>query len=293
MLITKKKYKLVVLIPVGPNTDLGFLSDTLESINFFCTTNTKVVLINDSQRELAFKGLSSEIDEIKNKKRLGKQSGLFYSLSRAILHIYKLYDFDVLLRLDDDGLITGHNPEQDAKIFFKKNPTVGMLGSYKFTFSGEKRDFSWAKMRIRIERNYFWILYNSIRNSKLTSYSKLISKAEQNGYEMGEHVLGGAYFMSSSLIEKLASLDLLQSSEFLGSKLEEDQIFGILTYVAGFKLGDFVTGELPMCLKWRGLPLSPEKIVRLGKKIVHSTRFYEKISENEIRTRFKHFRKAS
>jgi hypothetical protein len=73
----------------------------------------------------------------------------------------------------------------------------------------------------------------------------------------------------------------------LWSKLGEDHIFGLLIYSVGLRHGDLATGSLPMGLRWRGLPCSPQELINKKKKITHSTQFFEGMSERLIREYFR------
>jgi hypothetical protein len=55
----------------------------------------------------------------------------------------------------------------------------------------------------------------------------------------------------------------------------------------GMELSDFATGSYPMALRWRGLPCSPEELLARGKKVIHSTKFYKDMKEEDIRAFFR------
>lgn len=284
-----KKYTSVILIPVGPGTNTLFLVDTIESIKKYCS-HYKIILINDSQKKIDPIFSRFNCDEIITPRPMGKQSGLFFSLCMGIAYALKTYDFQVILRMDDDALICGNSPEKDAIKYFNLHQDIGILGSYKTTWNGEKRSFHPPKKEILIETSPVWKALNFFHHKKSGDILPIIKKAQRNGYQLGEHVLGGVYFMSRLLIEKLNEKQLLACKNFSGSRLEEDHIFGILTYVVGMKLGDFVTGEYPMCLKWRGMPTSPQQIYSMKKKVIHSTRFFENLDEQAVRAELKKLR---
>jgi glycosyltransferase involved in cell wall biosynthesis len=285
-----KNVKLVVIIPVGPTTHTPYLLDTIESVKHYCGRSHKIILINDSQREIKLDRKQLNIDVIDTKHSMGKQSGLYFSICLGIKHALMKYNFDVLLRMDDDAVITGKEPEKEAIAYFLKHPDIGMIGSYRMTWENKIRDFSPPRNEILIETSFLWAIIKRIKGLKSNDIRQAVESAKSHGYQLGEHVFGGTYFMSRKLIEKLDLGVLIPDHRFEGSRLEEDHIFSLLTKSVGMNLGDFVTGSYPMCLKWRGMPTSVDKIYLLGKKVIHSTRFYKSQTEQDVRKQLRRFR---
>ena len=81
---------------------------------------------------------------------------------------------------------------------------------------------------------------------------------------------------------------LLAIPALVTSHLGDDHMFGLLVRAAGFELGDFATGEYPIGIKFRGLPMSPGELVDAGKKIVHSLKDHGDRSQAELREEFRH-----
>ncbi len=76
-----------------------------------------------------------------------------------------------------------------------------------------------------------------------TLLQEIFQKSSQNGYEPGEHCMGGAYFMSKPCVAALYQHNLLSREEIVWSRLQEDHLFGLLIYAVGFRHGDFATGS--------------------------------------------------
>lgn len=286
-----KKYSVVVLIPVGPFVNLNFLRDTIESIETHFSKPFKLVLVDDSQRNISEYALGGAIDIIRTPHNMGKNSGLYFSLCLGLRHIISKYKFDVVLRLDEDAIIIGDDPGADAITYFNLNPNVGIIGSYNLAWDGFPRSFEWGKEIILKETSILGRILNILCIRKCGNYSGFLEKAIRNNYKLGEHVLGGAVFFSYKLINELNDKKFLPSKAFEGSKLQEDYIFGILTKAVGMELGDFVTGNYPMCIAWKGLPVHPRILLSMKKKITHSTKSYLNMSEQDIREIFSNARK--
>jgi len=278
-------------MPVGPTCKVDFVIDTIESIIHYTQSSRKIIIADDSNCDKGrhLKELYPDIDVVTTPQNYGKNAGLYLTLSLAFVYAIQHYMFEILLKLDTDALIIGETPEEDAYQFFLKDPTIGLIGSYELDTNGDLRDFSWTEHQLLAEKH--------IRNLIVPQKSKgvlllrrLFSRAIENGYLPGEHCLGGAYFLSYHCVAQLVRKELLYKTELKFSKLQEDHIFGLLTKSIGLGIGDFATGYLPMGLSWRGLPCSPQDLIKRRKKVIHSTRFWDSMDEDEIRSYFRRLR---
>lgn len=285
----KPKFSCVTVIPVGPNASMEFLNDTLAGVFTFGLRDGKVVLIDntregvnktaiDRHQEIAFLRCPSE----PGAKPL--YGGLYYNLSKAFRFILDHYDFEAVLRLDDDALLIGPGADRQAIAFFHQHPDVGCLGSYRFTCMGSERDFLPSQKTLRSETSIGGGLKNPRRRAYLRHVRQL---ARQNGYEDGEHCLGAVTFYSRLCIERFAGLGFLERRELLSSKLGEDHIFGMMVIAAGLKIEDFATEGRPLGLAWKGLPASPATLTRMGKAIVHSVKSFEDMDQSAVRAEFR------
>jgi glycosyltransferase involved in cell wall biosynthesis len=285
-----RQITLVVVIPVGPACEFDHISDTIESVRHYVTPSHVVIVLDDSGKGTgaAVKERFSETVVLTTPRNYGKEAGLYLNLSKGFAFAYENYFFDILLRLDTDALIIGPNPEQDAMDYFQQNPDVGIIGSYRTDCNGDPRDFSWPRNQLIRELGFRSLSKDPLKRLKGWLFLRTVfNKSKHNGYEAGEHCMGGAYFVSRECIGRLYKNHLLSRQEISWSKLQEDQIFGLFIYSVGMRHGDFATGSLPMGLRWRGLPCPPEILLARNKKITHSTRFFENLSEKAIRVYFR------
>jgi hypothetical protein len=195
------------------------------------------------------------------------------------------------VRLDTDALITGHDPELPALQLFENNPNVGLAGRIvrgKISLDdfGSVLDNSNQRGKLvqvgKMFTRYF--LRKPIVNWKIR---ELLFRALYNGYEIGEMVFGGAYFFSRIGLEKLRDNGLLPLTSVRKSDFEEDLFFSLLICSVGLTLGDLASGDLPFGCTWSRLPASPETLYQAQKKIIHSTRLWEDLKEEDIRKYFK------
>jgi hypothetical protein len=116
----------------------------------------------------------------------------------------------------------------------------------------------------------------------------LLRRAHKQGYKLGESIMGGAAVYRYEAVEALEKANLLGRTELAEIGVHEDHIFGLCLFATGFRLGEFGNrfDDLPMGVKWQGLPADPNELLALGKSIIHSTKAFEGTDESEIRRRF-------
>jgi hypothetical protein len=289
-----EKVKLVVLIPVGPAENLEYVRDTIESIVYFTTPSRRIIVSDNTGQNSCecLKFYFPDITVLRTPQNYRKAAELYLHWSLGLEFAIRKYDFEVLLGMDTDALVIGPNPEEDAMEFFRDNPEFGIIGSYRIDCNGEPRDFTWPRKQLTKETGFVSLLTKPWHRQGIMFLRKLIRQGKGNGYELGEHCMGGSYFASRECISRLQQHNLLSRKEIHWSKLEADHIFGLLMYSVGLKHGDFSTATLPMGLRWRGLPCSPKELIVKGKKVTHSTRFYGAMKEAEIRRFFREQRQT-
>jgi len=128
--------------------------------------------------------------------------------------------------------------------------------------------------------------------SSALKVAQLIRRARQHGYKLGESIMGGAAVYRYEALEALQRSNLLGNRELAGIGMHEDHIFGLCLFAIGYHLGEFGNkfDDLPMGVDWSGLPASPEELMELGKSIIHSTKKFQTMDEQTIRTKFRSVR---
>lgn len=289
-----KQYDLIIVIPVGPNCKAEYIIDTIKSVIYYTSCKFKIIISDDSQKQTGndIKKIFAYIDVITTTKVFGLQAGLYITLSNVYKFAINNYNFNLLLRLDTDALITGFEPQAEAVELFKKNPKIALAGLYRRgiwprdSFDNKINNF-YPRMRI-ISSAFGWrIIQRPVANFTMR---KIALKAFLNGYELGENIFGGAYFISKMFLIKLDEEGLLPNYKLKYVQLEEDHIFSMLVKYFDFDFGDLESGNLPFGCSWKGLPASPAELYNRGKKIIHSTRLWKDMKEPEIRQYFRNKR---
>lgn len=287
----KNSFDLIVVIPVGPNCKIEYITDTIESINYYCKCTFKIILSDDSQKGTGkiIQDKFPDVEVLKREKSFGLWGGLYVTLSIAFKHALDHYNFKALLRMDTDALITGINPQEETIKLFDENKKAGLTGFHRFgkftkDFMGTPINNSWARDQILANACSWRLIVNPIANYTLR---KIYFNATYNGYELGESIFGGAYFISPEFVKRLSDTGYLPNYRLRRVKLEEDHIFSLLARLLDYELVDLSMGTMPFGVAWKGLPASPEELFKLNKKIIHSTRFWKDLTEADIRTYFK------
>lgn len=278
----KRSFDTIVVIPIGPGTDIGFVADTISSFVHFAQHSYKVILADDSQTGIgpAVKEIFPHADVLCTVKPMGGWAGLYISLASAYRHAIEHYQFRLLLKLDTDALIIGAGIEQDAHDFFDAHGNMGIAGQYPLDYEGKEWDRGWPKDRVLNGATTWKAIKRPAANLLLR---KLYISAKANGYKAGESVFGGAYFMSYQLLDACYCAGLLPHFTLGKLNLGEDHLFGLLAKATGFELGNMASDNMPFACAWKGLPAAPEQLFNQGKKIIHSTRFWHNMNEAQIR----------
>ncbi|MEO8391904.1 MAG: hypothetical protein ABI700_02835 [Chloroflexota bacterium] len=286
----KQPVKLVVVLtvgPLGPKLQYEHIVDTINSVLHYATPDRKMIVQDNSTEQNVGQRLREQFPElivIRTPENYGLSGGLYKAESLAYLYAHSLFDYQVLIRMDVDALMIGAGIEDDAIARFEQNPNLGQLGTYKIGCNGEISEYSWPKQELEKEIGAAGWLQDRERCKLLRM---LVARAQANGYELGEHILGGVSILNPRFIDKLVQENLLLREEIRRSVLQEDHIFSLLVKAVGMQLGEFGTPNDPLAVRWQGLPSSPEELAGRNKKMVHSTRYWQQMNEDAVREFFR------
>jgi len=294
----KKKVKVVFLVPYY-DSDIDGLIDLIDSINYYIKDSYAVVCVNDCKRNESNRVLKElfESEKLINfvPKYQPDQSpnaygSLWCNLFQGVEYSLENLEFNYLVKMDTDALVTGSELIKKIDEYFKQDNALGLIGSYRIRADGEKRTrWRWA----------LYLLYLVYFKKQLSRKSRIwkvcLRKARGNGYRLGESVLGGAYIFSYMCINKMIKLYpcyIIKNDKIYLSGIGEDVIFGLLTYASDFKIGDFGRPEDPAAIAQKYLPISKEDIISFEKQIIHSVnKGNDGESEEVVRSFFKSYRR--
>lgn len=274
----------VFVIPVGPKCRYDFVADTIESIRHFAP-GARIIAVDDSLGETAADLASHYPITVVPTHVHGSFGNLYLNLSAGFIEALN-EPFEILIRLDTDALVAGSDFEAKAIERFRRARRIGSLGSFRVGYDRIGiRDRTWAKRRLQ----RFLVANSLIHPRKVAFVLTLILRAMPKGYKMGDGIMGGAAVYSHEALVALRDAKLLGRGELADTGLQEDYSFGLALYAIGYRLDEFGDrdDDLPMGVNWKGLPASPEELLRRGKSLIHSTKFFEDLDEAEIRQRFR------
>lgn len=284
----------MILLPVGPGTELPFLLDTLESVEQFADRDHKVLVVDDSGE-----GIGADVQQALpavdilllrppgfNTAR--SVAGRFFeTIATAVRHAVAEYSFEVMMRLDADALMCNPGADRRGIDFLQANPNVGMIGSYRVRCDGQPRDFSGAAGHLKRESG---LKFMPGKRALAASLNRLLRPALENGYELGENIIAPGSMMSFEAAEQLAAHPLFGHPSFRPTRLGDDHLNSLMLRSLDFELADFATGGLPLGVWLRKIEWSPEELVKRGKAVVHSVRGYGGMGEAEVRNAFRSLR---
>lgn len=283
-----------VLMPVGPaSQDVDRLCDVLESVRAFeDSQDIHLVVIDDSARPRPLPLDADDwasLDIVRTALWNATPPDPYSAMVAGTLdgaRAASAHRPDFVLKLDTDALLIGP-VSKELRVAFTDH-RVGIVGSYTHTCTGAQREWTgWKTKLVRAQLPVSLVPNRTIRPRSIKaarSVRDLLTRARANGYELGEHCLGGAYAIGPAL---LARGDLFDWRPWVGTGLSEDVVLGLLTAVAGLTMrGSVAPGEV-FALAWQGLPLPPGEILARGYSVVHSVRDQPFGTEAELRAYFR------
>jgi hypothetical protein len=171
---------------------------------------------------------------------------------------------------------------------------VGVLGSFERTCTGAPRDWSgWQRPLARVARPVRVLpLRGRGRLPRLVFKHRpqraairwVLAAARTHGYVPGAHCLGGAYAVAPDLLHRR---ELLDWRPWVGTRLGEDVVLGLLCHAAGLRMAGLVDEGDPFALAWRGLPGPPPWLLERRHAIVHSVKDDPDLGEAQLRAWFR------
>lgn len=293
----------LVVIPVGFREAREDVEDTAASVLHYLGPEAKLLLAMAHDYPHAAQ-LSTRLpwaDILPVSLPPGAAGRLWHKLAYALDYAVSRYRFEVLLKMDVDALVIGPRPQDDAAGYFRAHPRAGMLGAYKLKYNGRNRDFSPQYRHFRRDLTEdkrqlarFGTGYSARNRLPLRAMLilRVLEAKRRADYQLGESVLGGAYFLSSEAVAHMARRGDLSRPRFGESRADEDAIFSLLVKSTGLALVDYGFDGCPMAMSWKALPASPHELVTKGKKVVHSVRAWHDWDEATIRRYFREKRQA-
>ena len=150
----KEKVKYIYLIPFY-DKDIKQLYDTVDSILYYSHGRYKIICVNDCQEEENIKNVEKKLarpeieiftPEYNSDWPVNTYGSLFCKKYQGIEFAINNFEFDFLIGMDTDALITGFDLFNSISNYFKTNDDrIGLIGSYRIRSDGKKRTrWQWA-----------------------------------------------------------------------------------------------------------------------------------------------------
>lgn len=299
--------KCLILVPLGPNFPLAFVQDTINSFNHYMPAEDCEIWLMDDTCQIT--GVtSSDIplryvrsDEVfpwPSRAGIWNTYGpLSLKLLRTMAAARTEFDFDLVLRIDTDAIVTGPSPHLDAASQFAADPQIAIIGALTKRGDGTDKTVAMraAGEKLTIEMGLRRMVIDLVKRHVPVSRTRQLRwlgrSARRNvHYTMGDTCTGGAVFISRKAVDRFLALGFHEMSGLRYSSCPEDWIFGLFSAAAGMRLSD--DQSQTMSINWRGLPCPPEEVVERGVKVFHPVKLDDPDAQGRIRGVFEGLRAA-
>jgi hypothetical protein len=297
------------VVPIGPGEhELPRVRDLLDSLRAFTPDLDVLVLVDDAPAD---RRLAEHVDwdperlVVLRPPQSPRSAHPHDCMTAGTLTFLRWLaserQVDYLVKLDTDALAIGDFRPSIERAMTER-PEVGVLGAYRQNEAGgDARDFSMFRWPLRIARLPLRPRFRTGARHGVTLepavvgqrgrarrfVSAALASARRNGYELGEHCLGGAYVVTLAAAAQMHELGLLDDPlATYDTRLGEDVVVGLLARAAGFGLASLVGSGEAFAVKFCGLLAPPDALVARGHAIVHSVKDHDGASEDELRAAF-------
>jgi len=257
----RREYRAAYVIPTGPG-DWEPLRDTLESVFHHEGDEAKVIVVDDAStdcREARVRALFPQADVLSRRWPSGGSPRDFPGVVEGIELALERYEFEALLKLDTDALVTGRSPGEAAAALFAARPKGGMAGTYLVRADGLPETYDWDR----------WALRHTVRWSR--GARRLVARARAGGYD-GAKVRGGVYALSRAALDAAAGNGDLRWRPPWWTQLGEDFWLSLIVLANGFELVSAGGPGEDYVVASNFVPLDKEQVLAEGKLAIHSVR---------------------
>jgi hypothetical protein len=295
-----------ILLLLGPGQiEINRLSDLLSSIVCYeDLSNVHFVAVNDGSTLLeqldVYRKYFKSFNFVDN-PLYGKCNVLFdrhaAGMIDGVRFIKDQLDVEFIVKMDTDVLCI--NPfSKKIQEYFLRSPDVGIAGTFLNWPMGGSRQAAFEDWRGRVKnvhhkpwiKNFLLFLRKGRSGSFLSHFKRrsIFKDALQNGYQYGQHIMGGGYAMSRLMVGEWSARGYLKDcSLFERSYLGEDSVMTIMAYASGFKPGCFNNPGDVFGVWYREPECAAEVLQSNGYALIHSIKSANPDDELKLRNSFK------
>jgi hypothetical protein len=288
-----------IALAIGPDPkEVERTRDLIDSINTYAPEPAVFVMIDDAPEDRHLETALSFPSQLKPvslhhprhgapAQKFTKSKGICAAVQTAFAWIAKHSpDVKFVLKLDTDALIIAPFFKQIASVI-DSSPNVGMIGAYDKTPNGDARDISYNAKTVKALQepgSFLQSLKYKFSNDDRAVISRHITTARENGYQYGEHCLGGAYAVSGELLRRMSAAGYLDNpARWLSIDCPEDVMVGIYTRAVGLGFRSYVDRNETFGIRYKGLADKPENLLSRGYSVIHSVKNDASFTEEQIR----------
>lgn len=276
-----------VLMPVGPGAqELARARDAIASVAAYEPQLGAVVLVDDGPTE---RGLAREcaVDGVhvvavcnpRGGRGEGVHGGLCAGIATGLAWLYRHGTSPLVLRIDTDGLAIAPFVQQ-VHDRLRRQPGVGIVGSYDFAPTRMPREFAVFDRMVRKLERPLWVyrrppqavrrVHLAVGPTRAAAVREQIATALANGYQRGENCLAGVCILTRELVERLGAAGYLDDPlTWLPTWLSDDLMLGIQARAVGLGLAGMTDDGEPFGIAQLQLPGPPEWLVSQGYSLIH------------------------
>ena len=301
-----------VFVPLGPGeAEVLRAADLLDSL--WChEPGTRWVLVIDddpSPRDLSVlprAPRSCEITVLRH-PRNGRGDGLMGGLCAANLVAMDWFERHTsaafFVKLDTDALVTGSFADRLGSCL--SDPKVGIIGTLGRTCNRDSRERGFYADAAVVLYQALQLVPGAVEGARgaprieqmgafgpeqVGAFALVrphFTRALCNGYVLGEYCQGGGYAVTRAMIERMSLNGYLTFwSVWTDVPCGEDVMMGMYARAVGLRLHDASGAGGVFAVQHRGLPYTPDQILRDGYGIVHSLK-HDAVPEDDLRRLFR------
>ena len=216
--------------------------------------------------------------------RQGIGDGYLGGLCVSVLHGFQWLSMNTTVRfalkIDADSLVVAPFAKRIEQVF-TNCPNIGLIGAEGRTCNREQPTYGFETRAVSpLLRLAKWLSERSDESTTTTSQAGLddlsplaphLIRAIRHGYRSMHYCQGGAYAVSSHLLQSMAVNNCFASGpswSFLS--IGEDVMMGMFAYSVGMQIRDMSLDNEPFGCHWKGLPYPLDVLKDRKHSILHS-----------------------
>jgi hypothetical protein len=289
-----------ICVPVGPQPlEVERLKDLVDSIAAFEPHQSTIVMVDDHAEprdldKVISAPASMRLVSIHLRRDVRPKfgsKGVAGAVLTGYAWIQKNTDARFAMKLDTDSLVIGPFRQRICEKL-DEDRSIAMIGAYSLTPNGTVRDWSVHRKLIRdittlLPITQPWRVAAYCADPTRRHIRRLYARARANGYQSGEHCLGGGYALSREFLDRVAAAGYFDAPQlWINVDIAEEVAVGLHVRALGMGFANQVEAGDVFGVRYKGLAYPPEELLNRRYAIIHAVKNDPTYSEAEIRAYF-------